>query len=404
MTLPTDNTRHHALDGLRGSLALAVVFYHLLEALALALPLPAWLDATGLMGVDAFFVLSGYALARVYWKSDFRSPAVLARYLARRVLRIAPLLYLATLSVAAPAYFLGALALLLVCKAVFARQALWLAASQAAVVLGLLGWRIVMQQLPALPTVSLLWGFVDPSLSIAGGSWSIGVELVFYALLPPLLLAARRQQRRIAALLAVAVGVAIAWQLRHDTALLPMSAGMAAVKAHWQAYVSVYNHAAFFVAGVALYAWTALRPGLSPVRAWGLLGACAAAYAGAATVLGMPDHGTARAVFSVLTFGIVAACTGLRVTHAGTVHACAFLGEISYGVYLLHFPVQRAVQTYAQPATAWAELGLTVVLTLVAASVVRVIYEKSFAWPARTKPARDPLPPPLEKRGTMLAR
>ncbi|MEF2278373.1 acyltransferase [Deinococcus sp. YIM 134068] len=88
--------RSPGLDGVRGLAALAVVFSHVATLTYVPwgprLPTPAefTLWYLGAPAVDLFFVLSGYVVAR----SLLRRPAV-RPYLARRVVRLAPLAYLA---------------------------------------------------------------------------------------------------------------------------------------------------------------------------------------------------------------------------------------------------------------------------------------------------------------------
>lgn len=79
-----------ALDGLRGLAVLLVVFRHAAYLGGHANELPAWLKVSmlnGWVGVDLFFVLSGYLIARPF----FSGRVFLWRiYLVRRALRIFP--------------------------------------------------------------------------------------------------------------------------------------------------------------------------------------------------------------------------------------------------------------------------------------------------------------------------
>ena len=95
-----------ALDGLRGLAALLVLFVHLPERLGLDLAARqhSWLfrfSLAGDMGVDLFFVLSGFLITRILLENVQR-PRGLRTFWVRRVLRIFPLyaLYLAVLMLA----------------------------------------------------------------------------------------------------------------------------------------------------------------------------------------------------------------------------------------------------------------------------------------------------------------
>jgi peptidoglycan/LPS O-acetylase OafA/YrhL len=382
--------RNYPVDALRGVLALCVVVYHLVGWLQL--PMPAWLSATGLVGVDAFFVISGYALAHVYRSTDFGSGPALASYALRRVLRIAPLLFVATVAVAGTNVFLSTLLPCLAVGIVLARDQKAATALQAVLLACAIGYALVVARLSMVPTLTLAWGFVDPTLSIAGGSWSIGLEMVFYVLLPLLLVAWHRRPAFFWALLAASCLLAVGYQFARDTHL-PGTADYALLRARWRDYVSPLNHAYFFVAGAAL----AL---LEPVRARMLacacaLAACVAVYV-ALSPLATPDSGAWRFVYSLLAVGVTAAIAYMPVQVTGRARqACHWLGETSYGVYLLHFAVHTLVHPHAALfASRWQELAATVLLVVVLAVPVRIFFERNFEslGRVRSRPASPSSP------------
>ena len=82
------------MDGLRGIAALAVVCYHLngaiLETYGKWLPGPAaWLLSHGYLGVDIFFVISGFVIAYSVRNAE-RSLGFLGRFAVRRSIRLDP--------------------------------------------------------------------------------------------------------------------------------------------------------------------------------------------------------------------------------------------------------------------------------------------------------------------------
>src|SRR5258708_6102701 len=72
-----------ALDGMRGAAIVLVVLFH---------AFPAWLPG-GFIGVDVFFVLSGYLTAAALMRERAETGGVaVGAFLRRRVLRLAPAL------------------------------------------------------------------------------------------------------------------------------------------------------------------------------------------------------------------------------------------------------------------------------------------------------------------------
>ena len=96
-TIPGASSRHvPALDGLRGVAILGVVLFHGSLMLRWHQPVNAWLAAwplIGWLGVDVFFVLSGFLITGILL--DTRSgPRYFVNFYARRILRIMPVYYL----------------------------------------------------------------------------------------------------------------------------------------------------------------------------------------------------------------------------------------------------------------------------------------------------------------------
>src|SRR5205809_2071944 len=156
----SDRERQPGLDLLRALAIIVVVIYH---AALFGFKLPGRVDRFGWIGVDLFFVLSGYLIGGQLLASRISNPASripLGRFLARRALRILPA-YLVVLAI----YFL------------------------------LPSWREYPEMFP-------LWKFLlsVQNIGLRGGTafshaWSLAVEDQFYLLLPLVLLLVIRWRR-----------------------------------------------------------------------------------------------------------------------------------------------------------------------------------------------------------------
>jgi hypothetical protein len=151
----TNRERQPGLDLLRALAIIVVVVYH---AGIMGFPLPGRVHRFGWVGVDLFFVLSGYLIGGQLFAPLARGQGVnLRRFFARRALRIMPA-YFVILTI----YFL------------------------------LPSWR-------EYPEISPLWKFLISvqNIGLHGGTafshaWSLAVEDQFYLLLPLILLLANR--------------------------------------------------------------------------------------------------------------------------------------------------------------------------------------------------------------------
>ncbi len=174
--------RDPALDGLRGVAVLLVYIFHYGGGLRSANPFVhafGYVTEAGWIGVELFFVLSGFLITRLLWAAS-AEPHALRNFYARRALRILPLYY-ATLCCAA-LFALGWVALG------------WAAAGRgagAASLQPLLLYAGFLQNIPPLLPRAL--GY-PPPLPLHH-LWSLAVEEQFYLLWPFLLLAARTLPR-----------------------------------------------------------------------------------------------------------------------------------------------------------------------------------------------------------------
>ena len=278
-------------------MALWVVMHHM--ALFYRAPdlSPAWqVLYDGALGVDVFFVLSGFVLAQIY--ADLRM-AGLAAFARRRVLRIYPL-------------HLGVLAAIALATA-----------------LGIV-WSAPPAQWWALPQAALLLpAFIGgPAADWNGTTWSLGIELACYAGFPLLVWLTRRSPGAVLTVLAAVAGL-VEWRVQ------------AAHAGAFQGWAAVWRGFGGFgfgtVLGLMARRLTLRAPVAVAIEMAGLAG-FGLAIAGRWLDL-VPVASGVLIVALAADVGPVARL--LR-------HGAAFhLGRISYSVYLLHVPLLIAFLHYA---------------------------------------------------------
>lgn len=291
-------TRVLALDLLRGLCAVVVVVYHSL----------AWLEFGtfynwGLYGVYIFFVISGASLTIAY-SDRLRDGASVARYMALRYLRLAPL-------------YVGVAGCVLAIAAAYGR----------------LDGELLGK---AFLNATLLFGFTNPGeTSIVTGGWSLGIEFVFYCAFPVMVSVARTRWHFVVTLLACSVQLVFV-----NYAL----AGPGTFAEHWARYTQFASFVGYFAAGI----WIGhrllddRRVRLSePV---GLMVACAVAAMllvahGSDAIASLT--GVRGAVLGCCAIVLVSVVSDLRLKARGAWLA-ETLGDASYALYLLH-PLVYAV-------------------------------------------------------------
>jgi peptidoglycan/LPS O-acetylase OafA/YrhL len=354
-------------DVLRGLCALAVASYHLLYWQGLAS-----LHTLGSYGVYLFFILSGASLAYNYG-GRLSSPRAIARFLLTRWLRLAPL-YLA------------------LCVLFIA-------------FLSLRNGELV-DQLPLRMALnaSFAFGVHDPAVwALLIGGWSLGIEFVYYLAFPALLAVVSRPAW--CALLAIALG-ATQWAWIYATA--GSDAGYAASAV---AYHQVPAFAAYFFGGCVIGHWRRSRDrALSPwtgTIVWllmaGLLLALNPAQGGD-ELLGLRGAALFPACFAVVHL------SGHVAVGARLEPIARWLGDITYGCYLLHpmlffgfvwfvLPRFSALGVEQLPVAArWIALASVLVLSCVLAAASERWFEAPLRrWGKRAMDGRKaPAAPYIE--------
>lgn len=289
--------RVESLDWLRGLMALSIMVYHLCGWYFYQPDSSDFLGRMGIYGVSVFFILSGLSMAIVYHRFIDSIQSVVAFFI-RRFFRILPLLWLA---------IIGTL------------------------VINLLKNSPMPDTGFLLLNATGLFGFVPPFNYIAVGSWSIGCEMVFYALTPLLLIAFnyRRWVGNLVTVVSIAVGLYFGYYLLHNTELLSKQ---------WNAYIHPFNNLFLYVIGIAIYynlkevvVSSKVVLALLAIALWGLF-----FYPVDGNQIEIVTGGN-RVVFTILSTFLV---IGFYKFNLSLPHWIAYplekLGLVTYGVYILH--------------------------------------------------------------------
>jgi peptidoglycan/LPS O-acetylase OafA/YrhL len=306
-------THHYRpeLDGLRSIAVYLVLLFH--TGLG-------WAKG-GFIGVDLFFVLSGFLVSSVILSEIDRTGTLrVGRFYARRVRRLLPA------------------AVVVVVATSLAFTVLWSVARRLDIVgdaqsalLYYANWHFMQE------TGDYFAADVDKSPFLH--FWSLAIEEQFYVVFPVLLLVLRRLGRRalllsLTALLALSLLAQLYW------------AQVDATHAYYGTDTRLYQLIAGAVLAVVLRPWAVApsgRGGSQALAAGGLLGLIVLG-SGLVTV-SASVRGIGAAVVSALLIWGLALGPHQPLARLLALRVPVFLGRISYGTYLWHWPVIIALTT-----------------------------------------------------------
>ena len=319
-----DSKPHYALlDALRGAAALMVVWYHFFEGYAFAEGTAITTFNHGHLGVDLFFMLSGFVISYAYddrWNRA-NNPLTLKEFFKRRLIRLHPMLIMGAV--------IGLVAFLLQGGVKWDGTPTPISWSLVALVL-------TMLFIPAYPGAPYDLRGNGEMFSLNGPSWSLFFEYIgnlLYALV------IRRLGNRALAVLTAVLGVAWCWFVTTDVSgydmigigwtldtanffggllrmMFPFSLGMLMAR----------NFKPVKIKGIFWIAWAVL---------FGLFSVPAFAKCGAISVNGLYEFACILLVFPAIVWFTASGETTGKVSSA----FCKFLGDISYPLYIVHYPV-----------------------------------------------------------------
>ena len=325
-TKTKDSKPHYALlDGLRGVAALLVVWYHVFEGFQFAgnKPIIDFINH-GYLAVDFFFILSGFVVGYAY-DNRWGKTLTLGGFFRRRLIRLQPMVCMGAV--------IGAVSFLL------SGMERW-DGTHATLWLTFLAFVCGCLMLPALPGMPREVRGNGEMFPLNGPCWSLFFEYVgniVYALF------IRRLSTRLLALLSFALCCALAWFAVTD------QSGYGSIGVGWT--VDRTN-----ILGGSLRMLCPFTMGLLLSRIFKPIHYARGAFWTSAALLLIIFHvsyiysdgalslnGMFEAACIIAVFPLVVwyAASGKTTDEAST-RICRFLGDISYPLYIVHYPLMYA--------------------------------------------------------------
>ena len=326
----------------------------------------------GFVGVDVFFVISGYLITSLLLREADRTGRVSLRdFYARRARRILPaaLLVIVATLVLSVMYLDGAAALLV------GEQAIWATFFAANIKFARDSTDYFSADQPASPLQHY---------------WSLAVEEQFYLFWPLILLVALLLLRKrlggphkpAIVVLVIAIAVSFAWSL-YSTDNSPLSAYFSTTARAWELGIGALGAAAMpFLA----------RIGATPrgVASWigvGLIGWSALAYEPGTA---FPGYAAAVPVVgaALLLVGGNGAVRRWGPQGLLSLPPMRAIGDWSYSLYLWHWPLIIVAAYIWEPVSGWRGVALLVVATALSAATYRWVETPFRVAPVLTKKTR----------------
>jgi len=296
--------RLEGIESLRAYAAIAVIFFHLVGTGGAKLPeILSFIGTHFGLGVPLFFVVSGFSLSYGYWQKLNDSEAV-GNYFIRRFARIAPLFYAVLL---------------------FEMVLHWLVWGKSYDLAEILVNALFLFNVIPHMTDGIVWA-----------SWSIGVEMIFYALFPLLLLTCRDLTRTLLALVVT------------TTLATLFTAGLQPFEAQMMSFVhhNFVANAPYFVWGILAYQVHSKVSNLPQAArrpvCWALcafsLGSILTLYFGTPLYEYFTVRGWRRAweILWGVPFATVCVAMALHPSRLLSNRVTRYLGHVSFSLYLIH--------------------------------------------------------------------
>jgi exopolysaccharide production protein ExoZ len=341
-TIPINQNRIESLDWLRGMMAVSVMAYHFHGFLFYWPKADSTLGRLGIYAVSLFFILSGLSIAIVY-NRFIKDPKTSFFFFIRRIFRIWPLFWVLILLRAAVS---------LMRNDPFSLRLLFL-------------------------NLTTLFGFISPGSYILTGAWSIGNEMVYYALTPLIIWLFNKNLRYGNLFVAVTVTIGLLFSffiLTPDKTL----------EQQWEVYINPFNNLFLYSTGIGMYynfrGREVNRFVIGILLFFSVIAFIMLPYTGDQINL---VTGSGRIAFSLMSIIIVFSFYKLVVILPHAIETpLGILGMSTYSIYLLHPVIFSLISGLSTRLNIVLHPGLKFVsaaaVTIAASFVSYTFFEKKF--------------------------
>jgi len=346
------------IQGLRAVAVLAVVVEHV----------SGW-PRGGFVGVDVFFVLSGFLITGLLVREHSRTGRISMRgFYLRRVKRLMP----------------SALAVLVVTLAAVAGLLSTNRLISSAVDAG---WSAVFLANWHEAAQGTDYFAADGPISPFRHFWSLSVEEQFYLVWPLVVLlvaavSARRLRGVLAAVLVVVCAASFVWAV--------VQTADAPVLAYYSTLTRAWELGAGALLAVTIGVWRAAPPAVGTLLSWLGLLVIVASMAMIDEAWGFPGPWAVVPVVATLAVLAGGSVPGARSPVVLTNRVAGYIGDISYSLYLWHFPALVVIRSIAPESTAAVYIAASSL-----AVVCHHLVEKpamTASWSLRDRPRRGDRP------------
>lgn len=333
-----NHQRLHTLDYLRGLSAFSILIFHFYVMNGVELGVDNFIQRMGFYGVSIFYILSGLTLYCIYYQKDFSKSTVVFDFFKKRIYRIFPLFIILTSFM----------------YVVLNRQDLT----------------------TYLLNITGLFSIFDYSNYIITGGWSIGNELAFYLLFPFIFLFRKDY------ILYMITFISFLLYCYFSYCLIDVQKELSD---NWKMYIHPFNQAFLFFVGILL-AKILINKKVSNYLCFVfvIIGLCFIMFVNVSGGVSSLVYGNERLIFTLACISIVIGFFKLDIILPKLMHQFLYiLGEVSYGVYLIHPIVILVVKKFFPTLDFLVQLGIVVILTMLFSIISFQYFEKFFMNLAR---------------------